>query len=112
MSDVLRVIDSHVELPLPSGKTVSGQLEHAPGGRSLFVIDTDQEAIDPTLLTVRRADAEEATAALAADEVLLRNWTDLRGAPEALAELGAVELTGEAVKVGQFGLQALVARVL
>jgi hypothetical protein len=112
MTDVLRVINSDVELQLPSGQTLSGQLEHASAARSLFIIDLDPEAIDPTLLTVRRSEAEEATAALAPDEVLLRNWTELRGAPEALVQLGAVELTGQEVKVGLFGLQALVARVL
>lgn len=113
MTDVLRIIDSEVALTLPSGRVISGQLEHATTNKSLFLIDVDPEAVSaPVLLTVPKGEAEDATTALEPDQVLLRNWTELRGAPEALAEAGLVQLTGEEVRVGLFGLQALVARVL
>lgn len=112
MTEPMRIIDSQVELALPEGRALSGQLEHSPTGHSLFLIDLDKEVMDPVVLTVSKRDAPDAIDALEPDQVLLRNWTELRGAPEALAEAGLVELTGEEVRVGLFGLQALVARVL
>ena len=105
-----RVIDATAELELANGKTLAGSLEYFPNGHTLVVLDED--GLEPTQLTVTAADAPVEHAALAADEVLLRNWTETRGVPASLAKQGIVELTGTEVKVGPFRLQAFVARVL
>lgn len=110
MSNTARVLAPNVELQLSGGRTLAGRLEHFPAGKSLVIFDENELA--PTQLTVLAAEAPGAHAALEDDQVLLRNWTDARGAAEALAGQGVIELTGEEVKVGMFGLQALVARVL
>lgn len=106
-----RVLDSRISLMLANGKTLTGALEHFnPPAKSLVVFD--DENFIPTMLTVLAAEAPLAHIALADDEVLLCNWTELRGVPAALVDQGLVELTGVEVSVGMFRLQALVARVI
>lgn len=105
-----RIIDPRINIRLTNGKSLIGQLEHFVTAKSLVVFD--DENLVPKMLTVTAAEAPDAHAALGADEVLLRNWTDMRGAPAALADYGTVELTGQEVNVGPFRLQALVARML
>jgi hypothetical protein len=105
-----RVIDPSITIPLANGKAVTGRLEHFAGPKSLVVFD--DESLAPVLLTVPASEAPEHHAALDADQVLLRNWTDLRGAGDALVDQGIVALTGEEVSIGMFRLQAFVARVL
>jgi hypothetical protein len=105
-----RILDRDVELQLASGKTIQGSLEYFPSGKSLVVLDED--GLEPSQLTVTAAEAPEIHRELAPDQVLLRNWTDHRGAPKSLAEKGFVELVDETVTVGMFRLNAVVARVL
>ncbi|MCI4659760.1 hypothetical protein [Cryobacterium zhongshanensis] len=105
-----RIIDPGITLQLANGKSLTGRLEYFIPSKNLVVFDDD--SLEPVTLTVLVAEAPSEHAALGSDEVLLRNWTDLRGAPAALAGVGIVELTGQEVKVGMFRLQALVARLL
>jgi hypothetical protein len=105
-----RIIDPSITLRLTSGKSLSGRLEYFIPSKNLVVFDDD--SLEPVTLTVLVAEAPTEHAALGSDEVLLRNWTALRGAPAALADLGIVALTGQEVSVGLFRLQALVARLL
>lgn len=108
--DASQIIAPCITFPLANGKTLTGRLEHFRATKSLAIFD--DEGLAPSLLTVPRNDAPAEHGALEPDEVLLRNWTDMRGTAEALATLGLVELTGQEVSVGMFRLQALVARVL
>jgi hypothetical protein len=111
MSDAAQVLDSNITLPLASGKSLTGRLEHFSGPRSLVIFNDD--SLEPVLLTVpNTAETAGAYAALEPDQVLIRNWTELRGAPDALATEGIVELTGQQVSIGMFRLQAFVARLL
>lgn len=105
----MTILDQNVELTLADGKVIAGRLEHFPSGRSLILFD--DEEIDPIPLSVPATEAPEATAALAEDQVLLRNWTEHRGVPEQLASYGLVGLTDDQVGVGMFRLQAIVAQV-
>ena len=107
---VSRVIQPSASLMLSNTKILAGRLEYFPTGKSLVVFGED--GLLAQALTVPKADAPVETDALAPDEVLLRNWTDMRGAGAALANQGLVELTGREVQIGMFKLQALVARVL
>lgn len=99
-----------ITFPLANGRILSGRLEYFRASKSLAVFD--DEALTPSLLTVPVADVPAEHEALGADEVLLRNWTEMRGTAEALVQLGIVELTGQTLRVGVFGLHAVVARVL
>lgn len=109
MNDV-KVLDPDISLVLATGKTLTGRLEHFVGSKSLVIFE--EESLAPAQLTVLKAEAPDAYAALATDEVLLRNWTDMRGVAAALVDSSIVELTGQEVRVGTFRLHALVARVL
>ena len=104
-----KVLASRAEIELSNGSWVCGALEYFPGGKTLAL--TDDIENDPLPLTVTKAEAPELTAALDDDQVLLANHTVTRGAPAWLAEHGYVELV-EPAKVGIFGLDAFVARVL
>jgi hypothetical protein len=104
------VLAGNISIPLPGGADLNGRLEYFIGAKSLVLFDDD--ALEPVLLTINAAEAPEAHAALEADQVLLRNWTSMRGVPEILVNSKLVELTGEEVRIGTFQLQALVARVL
>lgn len=108
-NNAARVLDHNFELETPGGTTLRGSLEHFPQSRTVVVFGDD--GLTTTPLTVSATESKERPAPLNADEVLLRNWTDLRGVPQELAKKGLIELTGEAVHIGQFRLEALVARV-
>lgn len=110
MDEISRVLDPSVQLITEHARSILGRLEYFPGSRTLVVLDDIDT--DPCVLTVLATEAPELYAELAPDEVLLANWTDRRGVPESLAALGFVQLTGRSVKVGMFGLEALVARLL
>lgn len=111
MSDASRVLNKSITLPLASGKSLTGRLEHFSGPKSLVIFSDD--SLEPVLLTVPTThESEEAYDALEPDQVLLRNWTELRGVHEALVDQGVVELTGQEVSIGMFRLQAFVARLL
>lgn len=103
------MINPKVTLELPNG-TIKGSLEYFAGSKALAVFNEDD--LGAKQLTVLPAQAPDEHAALADDEVLLQNWTELRGVADALVEQGVVELTGKEVQVGTFRLRALVARVL
>jgi hypothetical protein len=105
-----RVIDPRISITLANGTSRDGRLEYFIPSKQLVVF-ADDELLSQAL-TVKVADAPDAYAALQADEVLLRNWTELRGAAASLVDQGIVELTGVEVPVTTFRLQALVARVL
>lgn len=105
----MSVLASDIELTLANGDIIAGRLEHFPHSRTLALFDAEE--LHPIPLTVPVADAPEATANLAEDEVLLRNWTEHRGIPEQLADHGLVGLTDEQVQVGMFRLQAIVAKI-
>lgn len=110
MSDVRdKIIAQHIEIERPRGKTITGALEHFPTGHMLAI--TDDVDHDPFPLTATAAEAPAAVAALAPDEVVLTNYVETRGIPAWLAEHGYVELKNE-VRIGMFGLQAVIARVL
>jgi len=104
-----RVLAIDLDLSLPGGGRLQGRLEHFPQGRSLVVFDEDGITLTP--LTVPIADAGEHHAQLGPNEVLLRNWTDLRGVAAALVAQGHIELTGREVRIGDFRLEGLIARV-
>lgn len=104
-----RVLDQHVEIPMSNGTSVRGALEYFPSGHTLAV--TDDIDNDPFMLTAPASMAPEITATLDADQVLLTNFVATRGFPEWLAQHGYVELV-KPVKIGIFGLDAFVARVL
>ncbi|ROR76101.1 hypothetical protein SAMN06295974_3751 [Plantibacter flavus] len=106
-----RVIDENVSIHLTSGAVITGRLEHMPGAKVLAVFD-DNRLDGPAVLTVRESEARAEHSELADDEVLIRNWTNMRGVGDALVQLGIVELTGKEVLVGTFQLQAFVGRVL
>ncbi|MCY1718439.1 hypothetical protein OVA26_16005 [Microbacterium sp. SL62] len=105
----LRLVSADVELTLSTKKVIAGRLEHSPSARSLVLFDPEE--LDPILLSVAAGEAPLETAALDADHVLLRGWTEHRGVPEQLHEDGLVVLTGEEVQIGLFRLRAAVARV-
>ena len=105
-----RVIDPRVSIRLANGSDLAGRLEYFIPSKQLVVFAYDD--LLAQALTVKVADAPEAYDALAPDEVLLRNWVELRGAAASLVDQGIVELTGVEVPVGTFRLHALVARVL
>lgn len=110
MSDVRdKVLVQHIEIERPRGKPITGSLEHFPTGHMMAI--TDDVDHDPFVLTATAAEAPEAVAALAPDEVVLTNYVETRGIPAWLAEHGYVELRRE-LRIGTFGLQAVVARVL
>lgn len=103
------VLAQRVEIELANGSWLIGALEYFPTGKTLAV--TDDVENDPFMLTATAAEAPDVTARLAADQVLLTNYVGTRGAPEWLATEGFVEII-EQVKIGIFGLDAFVARVL
>lgn len=104
-----RVLAQSVELDITGGKTIGGTLEFFPSGHQLAL--TDDIERDPFPLTATAAEARDVVARLEPDQVLLTNYVSTRGAPESLAKQGFVELL-EPVKIGVFGLDAVVARVL
>lgn len=104
-----RVIAQHVELDGDRGRKVSGALEYFPGGHALAL--TDDIERDPFPLTATAAEAPEVTARLEDDQVLLTDYVVTRGVPASLAKQGFVELL-EPVKIGVFGLDGHIARVL
>lgn len=110
IADTIRVIDSKVSLPLANGTALTGSLEYFPGPKALAIFGEDD--LGPKQLTVMSTEAPAEHIALADDEVLICNWTDMRGVADALVSQGIVELTGKEVAVGIFRLQAFVARVL
>lgn len=105
------ILKTGLTLTVASGKELSGRLEYFTAPRSLVLFDDD--SLEPVLLTVpNTAESAEAYAALADGQVLIRNWTELRGIADALVAQGVVELTGDEVRIGTFQLQAFVARLL
>jgi hypothetical protein len=110
MTDITRVLSPRIDLIMANGNTLTGRLENFLAAKSLVIFD--DEDLVPKVLTVSSLEAPAEHAALEADQVLLRNWTEMRGAAASLADQGIIHLTGDAVGVGMFKLQALVARVL
>lgn len=102
-----RILDDTFRYTTPAGTALRGNLEHFPAVRRMVIFG--DSGVDVILLTVNN---DEHTKPLQLDEVLLSNWSELRGVPQELAARGHIELTGETVHIGQFRLEALVARVL
>lgn len=106
----VQIIAKEVTLKVGHGTSLMGRLEYFPESKSLTIVD--EETSMPMLLSVPRIEDRVTHALLAADEIMLADWVELRGVTKALTELGVVVATGAIVQVGMFRLHAPVVRVL
>lgn len=104
------VVADDFTIDLPGGKSATGTLEHFASAHALVLMSQDQPS--PLVLTVTQTEAPAEHELLADGELLMRNWVETRGVASQLADAGLIELTGQSVSVGLFGLEALVARML
>lgn len=87
MSAVVKLA-TEAELQLRA-RTLTGDVDHYPDVRAIVVMAED--GLVPTMVTVRAAEAPDEHALLAEDEAIVADWTDRRGAADALVALGLVE---------------------
>lgn len=91
MSEITKLA-TEAELQLRS-KSLTGDVDHYPEARAIVVMP--EGGLAPVMLTVRAAEAPDEHALLAEDEVIVADWTDRRGAADALVALGLVEKVRE-----------------
>lgn len=105
-----RILASSIAIETTNAGPINGRLEYYPSGHSLVVFD--DAGLAPKQLEATGPEAAEAVARLGANEVLLSNWAERRGVAASLQKAGLIEPTGRTERIGMFGLEGVVVRVL